>query len=232
MQLKIYSIWLMSFFAMLILRFRELLIMALVTWIVRKTWEMNLSLLNESYDLTLRGWARALEYRDGETAGHSQRVTKLSVAVGQTLRLEAEDLVNIRRGSYLHDIGKMAIPDHILLKPGPLVDEEWEVMKQHPVRSREFLSEIPFLQGAIPIAYSHHERWDGTGYPDRLKGEEIPLLARIFAVVDNWDALTSDRPYRKAWSDEKVIAYLKENAGKMFDPQIVEVFLSVVPAKG
>lgn len=217
---------------MLILRFRELLIMALVTWIVRKTWEMNLSLLNESYDLTLRGWARALEYRDGETAGHSQRVTKLSVAVGQTLRLEAEDLVNIRRGSYLHDIGKMAIPDHILLKPGPLVDEEWEVMKQHPVRSREFLSEIPFLQGAIPIAYSHHERWDGTGYPDRLKGEEIPLLARIFAVVDNWDALTSDRPYRKAWSDEKVIAYLKENAGKMFDPQIVEVFLSVVPAKG
>lgn len=207
-------------------------IMALVTWIVRKTWEMNLSLLNESYDLTLRGWARALEYRDGETAGHSQRVTKLSVAVGKTLRLEAEDLVNIRRGSYLHDIGKMAIPDHILLKPGPLVDEEWEVMKQHPVRSREFLSEIPFLQGAIPIAYSHHERWDGTGYPDRLKGEEIPLLARIFAVVDNWDALTSDRPYRKAWSDEKVIAYLKENAGKMFDPQIVEVFLSVVPAKG
>jgi HD-GYP domain-containing protein (c-di-GMP phosphodiesterase class II) len=159
-------------------------------------------------------------------------VTKLSVAVGQALHLEAEDLVNIRHGSYLHDIGKMAIPDHILLKPGPLTDEEWEVMKQHPVRSREFLSEIPFLQGAIPIAYSHHERWDGTGYPDRLKGEEIPLLARIFTVVDNWDALTSDRPYRKAWTDEKVTGYLKENAGKMFDPQILEVFLSVISTLG
>ena len=201
--------------------------MALVTWIVRKTWEMNLSLLNEAYDLTLHGWARALEYRDGETAGHSQRVTELSVAVGQALGLDAEDLINIRRGSYLHDIGKMAIPDHILLKPGPLTDEEWEVMKWHPVRSREFLAEIPFLQGAIPIAYSHHERWDGTGYPDGLKGEEIPLLARIFSVVDNWDALTSDRPYRTAWPDEKVIAYLKENAGKMFDPRIVDVFLSL-----
>ena len=202
-------------------------VMALVTWIVRKTWEMNLSLLNEAYDLTLRGWARALEYRDGETAGHSQRVTELSVAVGQALGLEADDMINIRRGSYLHDIGKMAIPDNILLKPGALTDDEWKIMKLHPVRSREFLAEIPFLQGAIPIAYSHHERWDGTGYPDGLKGEEIPLLARIFSVVDNWDALTSDRPYRKAWPDEKVIAYLKEKAGKMFDPRIVDVFLSL-----
>ena len=203
-------------------------VMALVTWVVRNTWETNLSLLNEAYDLTLHGWSRALEYRDGETAGHSRRVTELSLAVGNALGLGAEDIINLRRGSYLHDIGKMAIPDQILLKPGSLTHEEWEIMRQHPVRSREFLAEIPFLQGAIPIAYSHHERWDGTGYPDGLKGEEIPLLARIFSVADNWDALTSDRPYRKAWPDEKVTEYLKENAGKMFDPQILEVFLSVV----
>jgi HD-GYP domain-containing protein (c-di-GMP phosphodiesterase class II) len=180
----------------------------------------------------LHGWAKALEYRDGETAGHSQRVTELSVAVGQALGLEAEDMINIRRGSYLHDIGKMAIPDNILLKPGVLTDDEWKIMKLHPLRSREFLAGIPFLQGAIPIAYSHHERWDGTGYPEGLKGREIPLLARIFAVVDNWDALTSDRPYRKAWTDEKTIAYLKENAGRMFDPQILEAFLSIISNKG
>lgn len=201
--------------------------MALVTWVVRNSWEMNLSLLHEAYDLTLRGWARALEYRDGETAGHSQRVTELSIAMGKALGLDSEDVINIRRGSYLHDIGKMAIPDNILLKPGKLTDDEWKIMKIHPIRSREFLVEIPFLHGAIPIVYSHHERWDGTGYPNGLKGEEIPLLARIFAVIDNWDALTSDRPYRRAWSDEKTIAYLKENAGKMFDPRIVEVFLLV-----
>ncbi|HKI52654.1 MAG TPA: HD-GYP domain-containing protein [Anaerolineales bacterium] len=203
-------------------------IMALVTWVVRSAWETNLYLLNESYDLTLQGWARALEYRDGETAGHSRRVTELSVSVGRALSLGREDITNLRLGSYLHDIGKMAIPDRILLKPGPLTDDEWVIMRQHPVRSREFLVEIPFLKGAIPIAYSHHERWDGDGYPEGLKGEEIPLLARIFAVVDNWDALTSDRPYRKAWTDEKVAAYLKENARKMFDPHIVEVFLPIV----
>jgi HD-GYP domain-containing protein (c-di-GMP phosphodiesterase class II) len=203
-------------------------VMALITWVVRNTWETNLALLNESYDLTLQGWAQALEYRDGETAGHSQRVTELSMSVGYAMGLNSEEIVNLRRGSYLHDIGKMAIPDSVLLKPGPLTNEEWEVMKRHPVRSREFLARIPFLQGAIPIAYFHHERWDGTGYPEGLKGKSIPLLARIFTVVDNWDALTSDRPYRKAWPDEKVITYLKENSGKIFDPQIVNVFLSVV----
>jgi HD-GYP domain-containing protein (c-di-GMP phosphodiesterase class II) len=192
---------------------------------------MNLALLNESYDLTLQGWARALELRDGETAGHSQRVTKLSVAVGRSLGLGVDEIINIRRGSYLHDIGKMAIPDAILLKPGPLTNDEWDVMKQHPVRSREFVSEIPFLQGAIPITYSHHERWDGMGYPEGLQGEQIPFLARIFAVVDNWDALTSDRPYRKAWSNEKTIAFLRENAGKMFDPKVVDVFLSTISKK-
>ena len=206
-------------------------VMALVTWVALNTWETTLYLLSEAYDLTLMGWSRALEYRDGETAGHSRRVTELSVAVGQALGLAPEDIINLRHGSYLHDIGKMAIPDQILLKPAPLTEEEWAVMKRHPVRSRDFLAEIPFLQGAIPIAYSHHERWDGTDYPDGLKGKEIPLLARVFAVVDNWDALTSDRPYRRAWPDEKTIAYLKENAGKMFDPQIVDVFLSITSKK-
>lgn len=203
-------------------------ILGVVTWVIRATWLSDLIELQKSYDLTLLGWAKALEYKDGETAGHSRRVTELSLAVGSALGLQADDISNLQRGSYLHDIGKMAIPDHILLKPGSLTEEEWEIMKQHPIRSREFLAETPFLHGAIPIAYSHHERWDGTGYPDGLKGEQIPLLARIFAVVDNWDALTSDRPYREAWSEDKTITYLRENAGKMFDPHIVEIFVSTL----
>jgi HD-GYP domain-containing protein (c-di-GMP phosphodiesterase class II) len=131
----------------------------------------------------------------------------------------------LQRGAYLHDIGKMSIPDQILHKPGPLNVEEWEIMKQHPVRSREFIAEIPFLQSAIPVAYSHHERWDGNGYPEGLRGEQIPLPARIFTVIDNWDALNSDRPYRKAWSRDEVINYLQEQAGSIFDPQVVKAFL-------
>jgi len=203
--------------------------LGVVAWIIRSTWISSLVELRKSYDLTLQGWAKALEYRDGETAGHSRRVTELSLVVGRSLGLSAEDLKNLRRGSYLHDIGKMAIPDAILLKPGPFTDSEWEVMKQHPICSREFLADIPFLHGAIPIVYSHHERWDGTGYPEGLKGDEIPLLARIFTVVDHWDALTSDRPYRKAWPEDEVHMYLIQNSGKIFDPQIVNVFLSTLP---
>jgi len=160
------------------------------------------------YDLTLQGRAQVLEYRDGETAGDSQRVAELSVSVGYALSLNSEEILSLLRGSYLHDSGKMAIPDSILLKPGPLTREEWNVKKRHPVRSREFLAKIPFLQGAIPIVYTHHEHWDGSGYPEELKGNSVPLLARIFAVVDNGDALTSDRPYRKAWPDENVVTYL------------------------
>jgi len=206
--------------------------LGVVAWIIRAAWISSLVELQKSYDLTLQGWAKALEYKDGETAGHSRRVTELSLALGEALGLPAEDLRNLRRGSYLHDIGKMAIPDSILLKPGPLTDSEWEVMKLHPVRSRKFLADIPFLYGAIPIAYSHHENWDGTGYPERLRGDEIPLLARIFTVVDKWDALTSDRPYRKAWQQEEALEYLIENSGKIFDPQIVNVFLSTLPQNG
>ena len=207
-------------------------VMALIVWVVRDTWEVNLTHVRDSYDMTLHGWARALEYRDGETAGHTLRVTELSVTVARKLGLGKDEIHNIQRGAYLHDIGKMAIPDRILLKPGSLTNEEWKVMKQHPVLSREFIAEIPYLQGAIPIAYSHHERWDGSGYPEGLKGRDIPLTARIFTVIDNWDALTSDRPYRKAWPREKAISYLQENSGKIFDPGVVDVFLSVVSTSG
>jgi putative nucleotidyltransferase with HDIG domain len=188
--------------------------------------------LRESYDLTLQGWARALEYRDGETAGHTRRVTELSVALAKRLGLSDDEIRNLQRGAYLHDIGKMAIPDNILLKPGPLTEEEWKFMRQHPVRAREFISEIPYLQPAIQVAYSHHERWDGKGYPEGLGGDQIPLPARIFTVIDNWDALNSDRPYRKAWPREKVIAYLRDNAGSIFDPQVVQAFLGILEREG
>ena len=209
-----------------------LMITFLVIWVVHSSWETHLLRLRESYDLTLQGWARALEYRDGETAGHTRRVTELSVALAQSLGLSAEEIRNLQRGAYLHDIGKMAIPDNILLKPGPLTEEEWKFMRQHPVRAREFISEIPYLQPAIQVAYSHHERWDGNGYPQGLRGEQIPLPARVFTVIDNWDALNSDRPYRKAWPREKVIAYIKENAGSIFDPEVVEAFLGIVKQEG
>jgi HD-GYP domain-containing protein (c-di-GMP phosphodiesterase class II) len=209
-----------------------LVITALVIWVVHGSWESNLLHLRESYDLTLQGWARALEYRDGETAGHTHRVTGLGVALAQRLGLNGEEILNLQRGAYLHDIGKMAIPDNILLKPGPLDEEEWKFMRQHPVRAREFISEIPYLQPAIQVAYSHHERWDGKGYPEGLRGEEIPLAARIFTVIDNWDALNSDRPYRKAWPREKIVTYLRQNAGSIFDPKIVGVFLDILKPEG
>jgi HD-GYP domain-containing protein (c-di-GMP phosphodiesterase class II) len=142
--------------------------------------------------------------------------------------ITGEQLVHMRRGAILHDIGKIGIPDQILLKPRALNTEEWEIMRRHPQHAFELLKKIPFLNPAIDIPYRHHERWDGTGYPDGLKGEEIPLTARIFAVVDVWDALLSDRPYRKAWAKEKAIEYIREQSGKHFDPQIVETFLSTI----
>lgn len=202
--------------------------MALITWVVRDTWEINLSRLSESYDLTLRGWAKALEYRDGETAGHSQRVVEMAVTLAQKLGVGGDEIIRIQRGAILHDIGKMAVPDTILLKPGPLDDDEMKIMQQHPLLAVDLISGIPFLHSTISILRSHHERWDGMGYPDGLKGEEIPFEARIFTVVDQWDALTSDRPYRKAWPNEKAIAYLLENSGKIYDPKIVGVFLAIV----
>ncbi|RME12466.1 MAG: GAF domain-containing protein, partial [Ardenticatenia bacterium] len=183
--------------------------------------------LSLAYDATIEGWARALELRDEETEGHSQRVTEMTLLLARAMGIQGEDLVHIRRGALLHDIGKMGIPDSILLKPGPLTDEEWEIMRQHPVLAYKLLSPIPFLRPALDIPYCHHEKWDGTGYPRGLKGEEIPLAARIFAVVDVWDALLSDRPYRKGWPPEKVYAFIQEQAGKHFDPKVVDVFLKL-----
>ncbi|MBM4135871.1 MAG: GAF domain-containing protein [Nitrospira sp.] len=180
-----------------------------------------------AYDSTIEGWSRALDYRDRETEGHSQRVTEMTIKIAQAMGVSEAELVHVRRGALLHDIGKMKIPDNILLKPGPLTDEEWEVMRKHPAYAHELLSPIAFLRPALDIPYCHHEKWDGTGYPRGLKGEQIPLSARIFAVVDVWDALRSDRPYRPAWPEEKVKEYLRDQAGEHFDPQIVKVFLEM-----
>jgi PAS domain S-box-containing protein len=184
--------------------------------------------LEAAYDLTLWGWAKAVELRDQETAGHTERVTELTLRLARALGVPEEDLDDMRRGAILHDVGKLGIPDAILLKPGPLTEEEWAVMKKHPVYAYEWLSGIPYLKKALEIPYAHHERWDGSGYPRGLKGEAIPLAARIFAVVDVYDALTSDRPYRQAWPKEKALAYLQEQAGKQLDPEVVAAFLRIM----
>jgi PAS domain S-box-containing protein len=184
--------------------------------------------LTLAYEATLEGWARALELRDFETKGHSQRVTDLTVKMARALGVEDKDLTQIYRGALLHDIGKIAVPDKILLKPGPLSPEEWVIMRQHPIYAYELLSPIAYLRPALDIPFCHHERWDGGGYPRGLKGEDIPLAARIFALVDVWDALGSDRPYRPAWPQDKIRAYLQEQAGTQFDPQVVEIFLEKI----
>jgi PAS domain S-box-containing protein/putative nucleotidyltransferase with HDIG domain len=180
--------------------------------------------LEMAYDATIEGWSRALELRDQETEGHTLRVTDMTVRLAQELSVSSEELIHIRRGALLHDIGKMGVPDRILLKPGKLDGEEWEIMKRHTNYAYEMLWPIEFLRPAIDIPYGHHERWDGTGYPRQLKAEQIPLSARLFAVADVWDALTSDRPYRKAWPEQKALAYITTNAGKHFDPRVVELF--------
>jgi putative nucleotidyltransferase with HDIG domain len=177
-----------------------------------------------AYDATIEGWSAALDLRDEETRGHSQRVTEMTVKLARSLGLGEEELAQVRWGALLHDIGKMGVPDGILLKPGPLTDEEWVLMKKHPTFAYEMLSPIHYLQSALDIPYCHHEKWDGTGYPRGLKGKQIPLVARIFAVVDVWDALISDRPYRKAWSEEKVREHIQAGAGTHFDPQVVKTF--------
>lgn len=182
--------------------------------------------LTMAYDSTIEGWAHALDLRDRETEGHSRRVTEMTVEVAKIIGLSAEsDLIHIRRGALLHDIGKMGIPDGILLKDKPLNEEEWAVMKKHPIYSYNLLSPIAYLHQAIDIPYCHHEKWDGTGYPRGLKGEQIPLAARIFAVVDVWDAMRSDRPYRKGIPAEEVRDHIRSLAGTHFDPKVVEAFL-------
>ena len=182
--------------------------------------------LKVAYDSTLEGWARALELRDADTEGHTRRVVELSVLIAQTMGLSPEEGVHLRRGALLHDIGKMAIPDHILRKPGPLDDAEWEIMRRHPEFAREMLADIPYMQPALDIPFCHHEKWDGTGYPRGLAGEEIPISARVFAVADVWDALTSDRPYRRAWSEEKAEAHITAASGSHFDPAAVDAFIA------
>ena len=182
--------------------------------------------LVQAYDATIEGWAKALELRDMETEGHSRRVVALTLDLSQKLGISRDLLTHIRRGALLHDIGKMGIPDAILQKPGKLTDEEWVIMRRHPVLAFDWLSSIDYLRPALDIPYSHHEKWDGGGYPRGLKGEEIPLAARIFAIIDVYDALSSDRPYRKAWPEEKIIGYLKDESGKHFDPKVVDAFLA------
>lgn len=183
--------------------------------------------LRLAYDATIESWARILDMRDKETEGHSQRVARATVHLSRAMGVHEAELVHVHRGALLHDIGKMGIPDHILLKPGPLSDEEWEIMRRHPVNAYEMLSPIEYLRPALDIPYCHHEKWDGTGYPRGLRGEQIPLSARIFAVIDVWDALRSDRPYRPALPENKVYTYIREQAGKHFDPGVVQMFFEI-----
>jgi len=187
----------------------------------------NLELI-AAYDATIAGWSRAMDLRDQETEGHTQRVTELTMQMAEKMGADPKELIHIRRGALLHDIGKLGVPDRILLKAGELTPEEWVIMRQHPVHAFEMLRTIPYLQAAIDIPYFHHEKWDGSGYPRGLQGEQIPLAARLFAIVDVWDALTSDRPYRPAWTKEKALAYIKEQTGRHFDPSIVDVFLNAL----
>lgn len=184
--------------------------------------------LTMAYDETIEGWSHAMDLRDEETEGHSRRVVEWTLRLARKLGFGEEDLIHIRRGALLHDIGKLGVPDIVLQKQGPLTEEEWDQMRQHPQFAYDMLAPITYLRKAIDIPYCHHEKWDGTGYPRGLKSEEIPLAARIFAVVDVWDALCSDRPYRKAWPREKTLAYIREQAGKQFDPNVAEIFLKEV----
>ncbi|MBP7694526.1 MAG: PAS domain S-box protein, partial [Anaerolineales bacterium] len=184
--------------------------------------------LRQAYDATIEGWSRALDLRDKETEGHTRRVTEMTMRLARALGMTDDELVHVRRGALLHDIGKMGVPDGILLKPGPLTAEEWSVMRQHPQLAYDMLAPIAFLWPALEIPYCHHEKWDGTGYPRGLAGDAIPLAARLFAVADVWDALRSDRPYRPAWPVARVVDYIRAEAGRQFDPRVVDVFLKLV----
>ncbi len=211
-------------------------VLALVRNITRrKRTEAALQQLSQdlmtAYDATLAGWSSALELRERETAGHSRRVVQMTIRLARRLGMEEGKLIHVQRGALLHDIGKMGIPDSILLKPGVLDQDEWDIMHQHPLFAQRLLSAIPYLEPALEIPYCHHEHWDGSGYPRHLKEDEIPLGARIFAVIDAWDALLHDRPYRPAWTHAAVVEHLKEQSGKQFDPRVVEAFMDVLSIK-
>ena len=184
--------------------------------------------LNLAYDSTIEGWSRALDLKCREPEGHTGKVTEMTILLARRMGMKEKELQSIRRGAILHDIGKMGIPDAILTKPGPLTEEEWKTMRLHPVYALKMLQPISFLRDSLAIPHSHHEHWDGQGYPLGLKGEQIPLAARIFAVVDVWSSLMTDQPYRKAWKPDRVLPYIRENAGRLFDPAIVEAFLGLL----
>lgn len=186
--------------------------------------------LSRAYEATLEGWSRVLDMRDHITEEHTQRVVELTVALANRMGIPASDLGHIRRGALMHDIGKMAIPDAVLQKPDVLSDAEQKIMQTHPEKARQLLARIDYLSPAMDIPYCHHEKWDGSGYPRGLKDEQIPLAARIFAVIDVFDALTSDRPYRKAWTKEEALAHIKNQSGKHFYPEAVRAFLEMIEA--
>lgn len=181
-----------------------------------------------AYDSTLLGWAMAVQLRDQDTGVHSEQVTAMALELAEALGYPAEEMIHLKRGALLHDVGKLGIPDAILLKQGPLTDEEWLIMKKHPVYAYQWLQAIEYLHPALDIPYAHHEKWDGSGYPRGLSGEDIPLAARIFAVVDVWEALCSDRPYRKAWPPEKAKAHIANGSGTHFDPAVVDCFVKLL----
>ena len=184
--------------------------------------------LAQAYEATIEGWALALDLRDHETQGHTQRVAEWTMRLARAVEAPEEQLIHFRRGAILHDIGKVGIPDNILLKPGPLTQEEMGIMQMHCAYALRMLANIDYLKPALDIPQSHHEKWNGTGYPRKLRGKAIPLAARIFAIVDVWDALTSDRPYRPAWSREQALDYIIQQSGEHFDPQLVEVFIALM----
>lgn len=186
--------------------------------------------LRLAQEATIEGWSRAMDLRDHETEGHTLRVTDMTLQLARAAGTSEPELVHVRRGALLHDIGKLGVPDHVLFKPGPLTDDEWALMRKHPDYAYEMLLPISYLRPALDIPYCHHERWDGSGYPRGLRGEAIPRAARLFAVVDVWDALRSDRPYRGAWPEERVLDHIRSRAGSDFDPEAVEMFLEVVRA--
>ncbi len=183
--------------------------------------------LQQAYDETIQGWSRAMDLRDRETEGHSQRVTEMTVSLARSIGMPDDEIVHLRRGALLHDMGKLGIPDKILHKPDMLNEEEWVIMRRHPVYAYEMLKGIEYLRPAIDIPYCHHEKWNGKGYPRGLSGEEIPVAARIFMVADIWDAIISDRPYRPARSMEYARNYIRSEAGQHLDPHITEIFLDL-----
>ena len=180
------------------------------------------------YDNTIEGWLQAVEIRDRDVPGHSVHVADMTVRLAVEFGLSDKEIQDIRRGALMHDVGKIGIPEGILLKPGKLTEEEWLAVRNHPKFAYDMLYPVSYLRSSLDIPYCHHEKWDGTGFPRGLKGKDIPLSARIFAVADVYDALTSERPYRKAWSKQKTLEYIQSQSGKHFDPKVVEVFLKLM----